>query len=93
MIDKYLGGGILGGLGLTAVMPDWPTLAAAGTLTAINTVMGISGFAMQFALTAFLPSNVQIALPTLGIGLAPVVAGMGLTVSILVTAARRGGIR
>ena len=88
LLDRWFVGGLLGG---TALFTGLPQLAATEVLTAINTAIGLGGFGVQISLASLIPSGATLSLPTVGAALLPSIAGFGVTIAVIVGAARRAG--
>lgn len=88
MLDRWLSGGVVGGLGLTAMMPEWPMLAANQVQFAINTAIGISSFAASAVLSATLPATASFSLPAVLTSSLPAFLGILVTLGLIIL---RGG--
>jgi hypothetical protein len=88
VFDRYLGGGILGGLGLTAMMPDWPQLAANQVQFLTNATIGLGSFVISAVLSATVPATATFSVPSLGFSILPAAAGMIVTTVLIVFAGR-----
>jgi hypothetical protein len=84
MIDRYLGGGLLGGLGLTMLEPSWPTLAANQVQFIINATIGLGSFIISAFLSATVPATATFSVPGIGASVLPALVGMIVTTALVV---------
>ena len=84
MIDRYLGGGLLGGLGLTMLEPSWPTLAANQVQFIINATIGLGSFIISAFLSVTVPPAATFSVPVIGTAVVPALAGMLATTGLVV---------
>lgn len=84
MIDRYVGGGIIGGLGLSAMVPEWPTLAANQVQFLVNATIGLGSFVVSFILSIAVPATATFSVPSLGLAIIPAAVGMLATTALLV---------
>ena len=88
IIDRYLGGGLIGGLGLFTMVPELPTLAANQVQFLTNATIGLGSFVISAVLSATVPATATFSVPSLGISILPAAGGMIVTTILIVLAGR-----